>query len=48
MEVGALRGIALILGAWLTTIRDTIRSNTRHVGEDGGKVVIEKNEKYAL
>lgn len=27
MEVGAPRGIALILGAWLTTIRDTIRSN---------------------
>lgn len=27
MEVGALRGIALILGAWLTTIRDTIRSS---------------------
>ena len=27
MEVGAQRGIALILGAWLTTIRDTIRSS---------------------
>lgn len=27
MEVGAPRGIALILGAWLTTIRDTIRSS---------------------
>lgn len=25
--MGALRGIALILGAWLTTIRDTIRSS---------------------
>ena len=28
--------------------RDTIRANTRHVGEDGVKVVIEKNERYAL
>ena len=27
MEVSALRGIALILGAWLTTIRNTIRSS---------------------
>lgn len=27
MEVGAPRGIALILGVWLTTIRDTIRSS---------------------
>lgn len=27
VEVGAPRGIALILGAWLTTIRDTIRSS---------------------
>ena len=27
MEVGTPRGIALILGAWLTTIRDTIRSS---------------------
>ena len=28
--------------------RDTIRANTRHIGEDGVKVVIEKNERYAL
>ena len=28
--------------------RDTIRANTRHVVEDGVKVVIKKNEKYAL
>ena len=28
--------------------RDTIRANTRHVGENGVKVVIEKNERYAL
>ena len=28
--------------------RDTIRANTRHVGEDGIKIVIEKNERYAL
>ena len=28
--------------------RDTIRANTRHVGEDCVKVVIEKNERYAL
>ncbi|MEE1314646.1 MAG: glucose-1-phosphate adenylyltransferase subunit GlgD [Faecalimonas sp.] len=27
--------------------RDTIRANTRHVGEDGIKVVIEKGERYA-
>lgn len=27
VEVGTPRGIALILGAWLTTIRDTIRSS---------------------
>ena len=28
--------------------RDTIRANTRHVGENGVKVVVEKNERYAL
>ena len=28
--------------------RDTIRANTRHVGEDGIKVVVEKNERYAM
>lgn len=28
--------------------RDTIRANTRHVGENGVKVVIEKNERYGL
>ena len=28
--------------------RDTIRANTRHVGENGIKVVVEKNERYAL
>lgn len=28
--------------------RDTIRANTRYVGEDGVKVVVEKNERFAL
>ena len=28
--------------------RDTIRANTRHVGENGVKIVVEKNERYAL
>lgn len=28
--------------------RGTIRANTRHVGENGVKVVIEKNERYSL
>lgn len=28
--------------------RDTIRANTRYVGEDGVKVIVEKNERYAL
>ncbi len=28
--------------------RDTIRANTRHVGTNGVKVVVEKNERYAL
>ena len=28
--------------------RDTIRANTRHVGEDGVKIVVEKNERYIL
>lgn len=28
--------------------RDTIRANTRHVGENGVKVVIEKSERYGL
>ena len=28
--------------------RDTIRANTRHVGENGVKVVVERNERYAL
>ena len=28
--------------------RDTIRANTRHVGENGVKVVVEKNERYAM
>ncbi len=28
--------------------RDTIRANTRHVGTNGIKVVVEKNERYAL
>lgn len=28
--------------------RDTIRANTRHVGKDSVKVVVEKNERYAL
>lgn len=28
--------------------RDTIRANTRHVGENGIKVVVEKNERYVL
>ncbi len=28
--------------------RDTIRANTRHVGTDGVKIVIEKNERYTL
>ena len=27
---------------------DTIRANTRHVGEDGIKVVVEKGERYGL
>ena len=28
--------------------RDTIRANSRYVGEDGVKIVLEKNERYAL
>ena len=28
--------------------RDTIRANTRYVGENGVKVVVEKNERYAI
>ena len=28
--------------------RDTIRANTRHIGENGVKVVVEENERYAL
>ena len=28
--------------------RNTIRANTRYIGEDGVKVVVEKNERYAL
>ena len=28
--------------------RDTIRANARHVGENGVKVVVEKNERYSL
>ena len=28
--------------------RNTIRANTRYIGEDGVKIVIEKNERYAL
>ena len=28
--------------------RDTIRANSYHVGEDGIKIVIEKNERYVL
>lgn len=28
--------------------RDTIRANSRYVGEDGVKIVIEKNERYVL
>ena len=28
--------------------RDTIRANTRHVGENGVKVVVEKSERYTL
>lgn len=28
--------------------RDTIRANTRHVGEDGVKVVVEKSDRYTL
>ena len=28
--------------------RDTIRANSYHVGEDGVKIVIEKNERYVL
>lgn len=28
--------------------RDTIRANSNHVGEDGIKIVIEKNERYVL
>lgn len=28
--------------------RDTIRANSRHVGEDGIKIVIESNERYVL
>lgn len=28
--------------------RDTIRANTRYVGENGVKVIVEKNERYAL
>ena len=28
--------------------RDTIRANTRHVGANGVKVVVDKNERYAL
>lgn len=28
--------------------RDTIRANTRHVGENGIKIVVEKNERYIL
>ena len=28
--------------------RDTIRANSRYVGEDGVKVVIEKNDRYIM
>lgn len=28
--------------------RDTIRANTRYIGENGVKIVVEKNERYAL
>ena len=28
--------------------RDTIRANTRHVGDDGIKVVVEKGERYEM
>ena len=28
--------------------RDTIRANTRYVGENGVRIVVEKNERYAL
>ena len=28
--------------------RDTIRANSCHIGEDGIKVVVEKNERYVL
>lgn len=28
--------------------RDTIRANTRYIGENGIKIVVEKNERYAL
>ena len=28
--------------------RDTIRANTRYIGEDGVKVVVEKNDRYTL
>ena len=28
--------------------RDTIRANSHHVGEDGIKIVVEKNERYVL
>ena len=28
--------------------RDTIRANSYHCGEDGIKIVVEKNERYAI
>ena len=40
LKTASLRGIV--------ESRDTIRANTRHVGENGVKVVVEKNERYAL
>ncbi len=28
--------------------RDTIRANSRYIGENGIKIVVEKNERYVL
>ena len=45
---GTVENSVLYIENCIVESRDTIRANTRHVGEDGVKVVIEKNERYAL
>ena len=45
MEVGAPRGIALILGVWLTTIRDTVRFEPGHSTPEFEQFARE-NQKY--